>query len=765
MPETSKLGPAMEEAGKDATESFDKGTSGLGDKIHDSFTKATGKVKDVFHKAGSDASESMADGVKEQSAKVEAALEDTGDKASSKFRAKVGGIGKDLGKQLVNAIGPDTQKLLGDRLDETVSGALEGVLGDNAKWAGKFAHSIADWGFDELKNKVGGVKDAADKTRKAFADFGSGDTTAGVSKLVDGFGKLGVEVKDLPQPVQDVIGKVGEAKVAAEGFADVFANLPGKIGTVASKIGELAGPIAALGAAMWTLRDQEKAGLLDKTDASGHEDWWKFAGGVGGSWLEDKYNRLFHGHGTPGAAGPSGVDMGGVGGLGVGGDVLGSGSDAYNFFSSGAQLPAAPSGNSPAGSWFGGAGRGFPTRDVGSDKGLTPTSSEVKKIVSTMFPQINDIGGWRPPDGYNEHSSGQALDVMIPNASSPQGKALGDQISQYVLAHAKELGVDYTIWQHGQHNPDGSFQMYPDRGSPTQNHMDHVHIHTVRGGGTGGAIAPPSDALSSGGGSLGPSGGLGGPAGTPNNPIFVALAGGGGGPGGGSGGSGGGSFGGGGLQLPDFIGGAMQGLGLDGSVFHTFGGSSNPMQFGAVKLGTSLLNMFGGMLGGGGAGTHPLDHPAAGLPLAELGARHAALPGITPTSPGTRTQPSGQLMGGSGGGGGGMGGGMGGGINAAISGAVGLTGALMSDLNPGPGAPDSVNYHLLPNPTVSHPNPGGGAAGHGETVSHNYYGDVNHNPMTLNQHGVQGESVLAMQHANNGRASGMAAFGAGILPA
>ena len=35
MPETSKLGPAMEDAGKDATEHFGKGSHGLGDKIHD----------------------------------------------------------------------------------------------------------------------------------------------------------------------------------------------------------------------------------------------------------------------------------------------------------------------------------------------------------------------------------------------------------------------------------------------------------------------------------------------------------------------------------------------------------------------------------------------------------------------------------------------------------------------------------------------------------------------------------------------------------
>ena len=152
----------------------------------------------------------------------------------------------------------------------------------------------------------------------------------------------------------------------------------------------------------------------------------------------------------------------GYGALSGGGGPMGSSSDGYG----------ALSGAKTSSGWFSG---GLPgpvvPRDVGSDKGLTPTSQSVKKVVSSLFPQINDIGGWRPPDGYNEHSSGQALDVMIPNANSPQGKALGDQITQYVLAHAKELGVDYAMWQHGQHNPDGSFQYYKDRGGPTQNHM------------------------------------------------------------------------------------------------------------------------------------------------------------------------------------------------------------------------------------------------------------------------------------------------------
>lgn len=119
---------------------------------------------------------------------------------------------------------------------------------------------------------------------------------------------------------------------------------------------------------------------------------------------------------------------------------------------------------------------------VGGEGGLQTGTIRAKRVISALFPEISDIGGYRPPDGFNEHSSGQALDLMIPGWNTPQGKALGDQVSNFLMQNAGALGLDYTIWQHGQHNPDGSFQMYADRGSPTQNHMDHVHAHALASG-------------------------------------------------------------------------------------------------------------------------------------------------------------------------------------------------------------------------------------------------------------------------------------------
>jgi hypothetical protein len=128
---------------------------------------------------------------------------------------------------------------------------------------------------------------------------------------------------------------------------------------------------------------------------------------------------------------------------------------------------------------------------TGSNQGLTPNSLNAKGAIESAFPAVTSIGGFRPPDvtpngTFTEHSSGQAIDVMVPNWNTPQGKSYGEQIKQYALANAASLGVDYVLWQQTQWNADGSSSPMGDRGSPTQNHMDHVHIHTAKGNAGGG---------------------------------------------------------------------------------------------------------------------------------------------------------------------------------------------------------------------------------------------------------------------------------------
>lgn len=118
----------------------------------------------------------------------------------------------------------------------------------------------------------------------------------------------------------------------------------------------------------------------------------------------------------------------------------------------------------------------------GSEEHLQIDSVRVARAIADQFPQVETIGGWRAADAFPDHPSGRAVDVMIPDYTSGAGKALGDQIADYVLANAETLRVDYIIWRQTYRTPAGESNLMEDRGSDTANHFDHVHITTYGGG-------------------------------------------------------------------------------------------------------------------------------------------------------------------------------------------------------------------------------------------------------------------------------------------
>ncbi|KUH99828.1 hypothetical protein AU188_18180 [Mycobacterium sp. IS-3022] len=103
------------------------------------------------------------------------------------------------------------------------------------------------------------------------------------------------------------------------------------------------------------------------------------------------------------------------------------------------------------------------------------------RAVSARFPEILDIGGVRS-DPLKWHPHGMAIDVMIPNARSAAGKALGDSVLAYVLQNAERFDLNHVIWRQTIYKPNGSKRTMADRGGDTANHYDHVHIATDGGG-------------------------------------------------------------------------------------------------------------------------------------------------------------------------------------------------------------------------------------------------------------------------------------------
>ncbi|MCF6744977.1 hypothetical protein E9529_11925 [Blastococcus sp. KM273128] len=56
--------------------------------------------------------------------------------------------------------------------------------------------------------------------------------------------------------------------------------------------------------------------------------------------------------------------------------------------------------------------------------------------------------------------------------------ALGEAIVKYHIANWEALGVEYVIYrQRMLSSPGGSWRQMEDRGSATQNHMDHPHVN------------------------------------------------------------------------------------------------------------------------------------------------------------------------------------------------------------------------------------------------------------------------------------------------
>ncbi|MGW6033396.1 transglycosylase family protein [Gordonia terrae] len=122
-------------------------------------------------------------------------------------------------------------------------------------------------------------------------------------------------------------------------------------------------------------------------------------------------------------------------------------------------------------------------KSKGSEAHFQVDTIRLARAIAAKFPQIQTIGGWRADGGgYNDHPSGRAVDVMIPNYTSAQGIALGNAVNKYILDNKKHFKLEYTIWRQTYYPAVGKSNVMNDRGDPTQNHFDHVHA-TVEGHG------------------------------------------------------------------------------------------------------------------------------------------------------------------------------------------------------------------------------------------------------------------------------------------
>jgi hypothetical protein len=113
------------------------------------------------------------------------------------------------------------------------------------------------------------------------------------------------------------------------------------------------------------------------------------------------------------------------------------------------------------------------------EAGLTSDAIRVHRAVCHRYPQVKTFYGKRSSSGY--HGEGRAVDCMISDST------VGWDIAHWVRANAKELGAMEVIYRQHiwtvQRSSEG-WRPMSDRGSPTANHMDHVHVSVYGNSGT-----------------------------------------------------------------------------------------------------------------------------------------------------------------------------------------------------------------------------------------------------------------------------------------
>ena len=126
-----------------------------------------------------------------------------------------------------------------------------------------------------------------------------------------------------------------------------------------------------------------------------------------------------------------------------------------------------------------------------AEKGLTRDALLVLRCAKAKFPSLTDFGG-KHPDPLPDHPSGRAVDIMIPDYRTAEGKAFGWQIAHWLQDNRQALGVQYLIFDAKIWNIDRDREGwrtyspgYTGSINDSSLHRNHVHVTVYGNAGTG----------------------------------------------------------------------------------------------------------------------------------------------------------------------------------------------------------------------------------------------------------------------------------------
>jgi len=107
---------------------------------------------------------------------------------------------------------------------------------------------------------------------------------------------------------------------------------------------------------------------------------------------------------------------------------------------------------------------------------VKPHTLHVIQLVTDLYPKIKTVYTLRA-GSRGDHGYGRAADFMIPNYR--HNVKMGWSIAHYLQQHARELHIQYIIYQQSIWNISRSSEGWrhmAGRGNDTANHRDHVHV-------------------------------------------------------------------------------------------------------------------------------------------------------------------------------------------------------------------------------------------------------------------------------------------------
>lgn len=126
-----------------------------------------------------------------------------------------------------------------------------------------------------------------------------------------------------------------------------------------------------------------------------------------------------------------------------------------------------------------GATSSCPETSSPAENGLTPAALNGLRCGKNAFPWIKTMHGVGERAIADDHPQGRAVDFMIPNYTSRTGNERGWRIAKWFQRNASALNVKYLIFDQkiwSVERADEGWRPMEDRGSPTANHRDHLHL-------------------------------------------------------------------------------------------------------------------------------------------------------------------------------------------------------------------------------------------------------------------------------------------------